>query len=83
MPAILADHEAFCEWICTGTGLVVRPSDRLQDVCDPLARWCIIAALETHLLDDALPTDLLDACDTVEDLFEWFRNRSGRGIEGV
>lgn len=73
--ALLDDEDAFCQWLEHLSGRPVVLEDHLPEVCDPLALCRAVGLLEAHLLDGALPAELLEACRTVADLWWWARAR--------
>ncbi len=84
-PALPPDHpdhfdplgsaEAFSTWIGGVVKLRVEPTTPLVAL-DALQRWQAETAVEA--LSGELATDLLDACETVEDWWAWAAVRAGR-----
>jgi hypothetical protein len=72
----LSDEGAFISWLRDVTGSEsIRSATRLSDVASPTVRYIIVGLLEADHIRGSFPSGLLDACETVADLWEWSNAR--------
>jgi hypothetical protein len=66
----------FCVWLSEFLGEPVHCGSRLEDLDRAVLLWLAIATVEYEILGSTLPEDLLDACDTILDLYSWIESRT-------